>query len=312
MPSNNLGSIFRTLDINENNGLAINEKQNLTTYQQYFYQHAKDKLGIDAVYFLRDTEGISKTPLIYFSAIDKYDSDKIAELHRLSWNMGEAPLLFIVLPDKLLVYNNYIAPERKENKLNPNIGLIDTISLIKSLETERKLLNYHRIELETGEYWRKNSNRFSVKNRIDLSLINNLKVMRKTLLKRINAASIVHALLGRSIFIKYLEERQDSQGNSAFPPNFYSDYLPNATKYTDVLMSKDATYNLFSFLEGKFHGDIFPIMENEKDIVSEDDLHLIRLFLLGEIDLENNQLCLWPLYSFDTIPIQLISETFAY
>lgn len=310
MPQNSLGSIFRTLDINEQNGLAVNEHQDMTAYQRFFYKNAKDKLGIDAIYFLRDTEGNPRIPLIYFSSMDTYDSDKIAELHRLSWNMGEAPLLFVVLPDKLLIYNNYVSPERIDDKLNPSKGLIDTISLIRSLETERKLLNYHRIELETGEYWRKNDNRFSVKNRIDISLINNLKIMRKTLIKRIKSATIVHALLGRSIFIKYLEERKDSQGISAFPSDFYSDYLPNANKYTDVLMSKEATYNLFSFLERKFHGDIFPLIENEKDIVTEDDLKQIRLFLLGDIDLRSNQLSLWPLYSFNIIPIQLISSIY--
>ena len=311
MPLNeNLGTIFRTLDISEHNGLAINERQDMTIYQRYFYRHAKEKLGIDAIYFLRDTEGNPKIPLVYFSAMDTYDSDKIAELHRLSWNMGEAPLLFVVLPDKLLIYNNYAAPERKEDKLNPNKGLIETISLIKHLETERRLLSYHRIELETGEYWRKNNNRFSVKNRIDISLIDNLKVMRNTLIKTINSASIVHSLLGRSILIKYLEERSDSHGNSAFPPEFYSAYLPNATKYTDVLTSKKATYNLFSFLEKKFHGDMFRLIENEMDVVIEDDLLMIRDFLSGEIDLKNSQLSIWPLYSFNTIPIQLISSIY--
>ena len=60
--------------------------------------------------FLRDADGIPKTPLIYFAAMDSYDSNTIAEFHRLAWNLGEAPLLFVVTPDLLLVYNNYMAP----------------------------------------------------------------------------------------------------------------------------------------------------------------------------------------------------------
>jgi len=93
-----------------------------------------------------------KIPLIYFAAMDTYNQVHVAELHRLAWNLGEAPLLFIVTPDILLIYNNYIAPKQKDGKLDVEAGLIDTIKLISSLETERKLLQYHRLKLETGEF----------------------------------------------------------------------------------------------------------------------------------------------------------------
>ena len=52
-----LGSIFKSLDVNTNNGLAN----------------------------------------------DTYNQVHVAELHRLAWNLGEAPLLFIVTPDLLLI-----------------------------------------------------------------------------------------------------------------------------------------------------------------------------------------------------------------
>ena len=77
MPSS-LGSIFKALDIRAENGLAIDQDQYMTTYQKQFFLHAKEKLNIDAVYFLRDSDGTPKTPLIYFSAMDTYDSEKIA------------------------------------------------------------------------------------------------------------------------------------------------------------------------------------------------------------------------------------------
>lgn len=319
---NNLGSIFKALDITEQNGLALDQTQKFATYQKSFYLHAKEKLNIDAIFFLRDADGIPRTPLVYFSTMDTYDADKIAQLHRMSWNMGEAPLLFIVLPDEIIIYNNYESPRTIDGKLDPQKGLIETIKIVSNLETQRKLQNYHRIELETGEYWRKNNSRFNANNRIDTTLINNLKFMRKTLIKGIEinnsenlaqktgAASVVHCLLGRSILIKYLEERTDSNGNSVFPTGFYSDFLGGANSYTDLLISKDATYQFFAFLENKFHGDIFPILDGELNLVKEADLNLLRLFLVGDTDFENNQLALWPLYSFNAIPIQLISSIY--
>lgn len=63
--------------------------------------------------------------------------------------------------------------------------------------------------------------------------MNNLRVMRRELIhnirKRISIKelsdeqlfSIVHALLGRSILIKYLEERKDTEGNTVFPIGYF-------------------------------------------------------------------------------------------
>lgn len=79
-----LKGIFECLDINSNTGLATEDSlPEMSPFQRLFYTQVHEKLGIDAVYFLRDANGIAKIPLIYFSAIQKYDATKVAELHRL-------------------------------------------------------------------------------------------------------------------------------------------------------------------------------------------------------------------------------------
>ena len=320
----NLNSIFNTLDISPENGLAINNSvSNMTTYQKLFFKQVQDKVGIDAVYFLRDSDGIAKIPLIYFSAIDKYDPDKVADLHRLAWNLGEAPLLFIVTPDELRIFNNYQTPRKKDGSLDPSAGLIETINLTIDLESQRQQLShYNRMQFESGNFWRMSKVRFNSKARVDATLMNNLKAMRRTLIQRINkrlsteqqkdinVISIIHGLLSRSILIKYLEERKDSNDNSVFPNGFYMQFLNGAHCYADVLVSKGATYELFACLEKKFNGDMLPLVDNELEVVDEDDLNMLRLFLLGDTELESRQLALWPLYSFDVIPIQLISSIY--
>ena len=156
-----LGSIFNSLDMNYTNGLTDSVSQSKTVFQEFFFSQVKEKLGIDAVFFLRDAEGIPKIPMIYFSAMDSYDSERIAELHRLSWNTGEAPLLFVVLPDQLLVYNNYELPSvrNEDGSFDNTKGLLEIISVTSSLEQQRKQLQqYHRIELESGEFWRNTEN----------------------------------------------------------------------------------------------------------------------------------------------------------
>lgn len=322
-----LKRIFKDLNINNNNGLATEEAiDNMTTYQRLLFSQAKEKIGADAVYFLRDADGIAKIPLIYFSMMDTYSAEATAKMHCLSWNMGEAPLLFVVTPTELKIFNNYKSPRNLNGSLDPTAGLIETISLITDLEIQRqKLSPYNRSLLESGEYWRQSRERFDINTRIDSTLMNNLKIMRRKLIntissrlsddkkEKINVVSIVHGLLSRSILIKYLEERKDSKGQSVFPEKFYEQFSLNNSvckQYTDVLNSKEATYKLFETLEKKFNGDMLPLIENEYELVTEDDLKELRLFLIGDSDLESQQLVLWPLYDFNVIPIQIISSIY--
>ena len=134
-----LNGIFECLDINSGTGLATEGNlQSMTSFQRLFYTQVHEKIGIDAVYFLRDVDGIAKVPLIYFSVIQKYDAKQVAELHRLSWNLGEAPLLFVVTPDEILIYNNYETPQVIENgNLDPTAGIIEILSLRDGLVSEQ-------------------------------------------------------------------------------------------------------------------------------------------------------------------------------
>lgn len=320
-----LGSIFKTLDMNFENGLVYTNTENLPTYQQLICNMVQEKLGINAIYFLRDTDGTPKIPLIYFAAMDRYDIDAIADLHRLAWNLGDAPLLFVVTPERLLIYNNYAAPRRTENgSLDATAGLLETLEIINSLELQRQLLQYHRIKLETGEFWRdpQNSGRFDTRNRVDVTLMSNLRFMRHILIHNIRSrystkdladeklVAIVHALLGRSILIKYLEERTDKNGETVFPKDFFSHFKSHAKSYVDLLDNKDAAYSLFKELAHHFNGDMFPLVNREYEIISTEDLIELKTFLQGNMNYENQQLLLWPLYSFNIIPIQLISSIY--
>lgn len=317
-----LKGIFECLDINSNTGLATEDSlPEMSPFQRLFYTQVHEKLGIDAVYFLRDANGIAKIPLIYFSAIQKYDATKVAELHRLSWNLSEAPLLFVVTTDEVLIYNNYEAPQALEaGNLDPTAGIIETLSLTDGLASQRLALQkYHRSLLESGEYWRQSMTRFDAQGRVDTTLMSNLRIMRRTLINQISKrcdksketiTSVVHSLLSRSIFIKYLEERKDSNGETVFPQGFYSDFLESAKQYTDVLNSKEATYRLFRTLKEKFNGDTLQVSEVEIEIITQNDLDELRTFILGDSELESKQLALWPFYSFDIIPIQLISSIY--
>ena len=52
--------IIESLDINSGTGLATEDNlQSMTSFQRLFYTQVHEKIGIDAVYFLRDVFGFA-------------------------------------------------------------------------------------------------------------------------------------------------------------------------------------------------------------------------------------------------------------
>jgi len=75
------------------------------------WSEIEDKLQIDAIYF------VAIAPIIYFKRFEAFDREAIAELHRKIWNQGQAPLIFVILPDDIRIYNGYETPIRTASGL---------------------------------------------------------------------------------------------------------------------------------------------------------------------------------------------------
>ncbi len=75
-----------------------------------------------------------------------------------------------------------------------------------------------------------------------------------------------------------------------------------------MLRKKGACLELFDFLSGedRFNGEIFAWKgKNEREILKHADLNEFADFFEGR--LENGQYTFWRLYSFNDLPIELIS-----
>ncbi|MHB1420732.1 MAG: HsdM family class I SAM-dependent methyltransferase, partial [Bacillota bacterium] len=133
-----------------------------------------------------------------------------------------------------------------------------------------------------------------------------------------------HSLIGRSIFIRYLEDRgiltkeyfetvadKDpvwrSQLNSPLNgEEFLNDSSPRY--YLRVLGNKEFTYALYNKLTEDFNGDMFPQDNFEQEFVREIHLKMLQKFLSGDVD-EQQRLFFWA-YQFDIIPLELISSIY--
>jgi N-6 DNA Methylase len=264
----------------------------------------RNKLNATAIFEL------SGSPCIYFTRLGESDSEKskLAKLHRLAWNQGLAPMLWIVTPTDVRLYNCYSKPTSTDES-NPDQHLI---ALFK--QTEQGLQQLHdfadRLQIESGAFWQKDqAKRINRRQRVDVSLLENLRKAEARLVARGLEHSVAQALLGRSIFISYLHDR------GILTPEFFLKTF-HYEKVVDIFTDKTATYTLFAWIQQTFNGSLFPLeyiqkngsVISEYDIIQTEHLKVVQDFLFGKV-LETGQVPLWP-YNFDVIPVELISSIY--
>lgn len=272
---------------------------------------AKD-IGAEKVFF------VDNNPVIVFATTV---SNKQQEKFRKIWNMARPPLLFLASPGELAVYNLNQGPARDQADWEDTLEKrrLETAETIA--DVSKKLQEFRREQIETGRLFE--DMRFADDKSADKALIADLQVVRNELCDAGLIAKYAHSLIGRSIFIRYLEDRgvleesyfkKITRGKpqwreilNAPPPGSFVD--PELAKrfYLKVLSDKGFTYALFKQLSEDFNGDMFPDIEEEKAKV--EPLHLKKLqdFLCGNAD--GDQLFFFA-YKFEVIPIELISSIY--
>src|SRR5438105_11519930 len=156
--------------------------ENIAAEREITWREARDKLGIDAIYF------IANAPVIYFKRFEVSDLARIAELHRNIWSQSKIPLLFVILPGDIRIYSGYeppklsksrsefIEPSRLERKL-------DTAGQRSGDDLWQRLNIFTRLAIESGSFWREysDSQYFKKTTRADQKLVANLRYIRREL-----------------------------------------------------------------------------------------------------------------------------------
>lgn len=262
---------------------------------------------INAALFLKNV------PIAYFSRLSALDDAKIRQLHKNVWSQSKSPLLFVTLPHEIRIYNGYQSPPLSgEEDLNVPERLLQHLTDLTDQLTARQSIqqtlveetHYERVYLETGAFWDTiEGRRIDYQTRADKQLVDGMGQMRTLLINAGLTNHLAYTLLGRSIFIRYLEDRE------VLTPDWIEQMTDGrARSYREALETgRDATYHLFERLSQRFNGDLFPVEEAETDI-NETHLDLLLSFL-NRTNLETGQLSFWP-YNFEYIPIELISHIY--
>jgi len=277
----NLQKIFDDLGLKEGNGLFLLtdvDWKKECNFSSRVTRLIERKIRPDAFFCL------GNKPLILF-----YDCppDKPA-IHKAVWNFNESPIVFIAEEDKLEIFNGFSFLKDKD-----------------SLEPIGSLNDFKYFELVTGSTWEKYQKELDRKNRVDYHLLNNIKTARELLSQKINVqdSRIVNALIGKIIFIRYLIDRKVKIG---FEDE--SKYWTNEDLIS-ILSLRDRSIAFLKYLQFKFNGDMFPLENEDYELISQDCFNVI-IRLLNEEDLGKGQLSLFKLYDFSIIPIEFVSNVY--
>ena len=294
-----LTNVFDALEYLDDKGLVTVDSPDVGDERAYVWQEIRDKLQIDAAYFH------GNIPVVYFKELQTVNDDYLWDLHRSLWNHNRAPLLIAVLPQEVRVYNCFAPPQRDSGRLFAENGplLKQAVQQVTNvLELRRELSEYGRREIVSGRFARSQQGEFNREQRVDNRLLENLRHVRRYLIDDGLPESVANSLLGRSIFVRYLEDR------GVIDEDYFGRFGSGLTFHALLKGSWDETYQLFDELARRFNGDLFPINALERDQVKPQHLQRLGRFLDGE-EVTSGQMYFWA-YDFKYIPIELISAIY--
>lgn len=254
---------------------------------------------------------------IFKDAGDKPPSERqIAQWHEAAWNVGVAPLLWIITPTDVRLYDCYSSPA-KESPEQIAAKPLDVFSL----QAEDRLRSLDamcgRYATETGAFWSSAiGQRIDRRCRVDRQLLDEINALEDRLTALPPAGGLplqdekdetqasrdfAQRLIGRCIFTSYLMDRGIAQ---PFLPQDFSEDVAG------MFASVDSAFNLFRWLRSTFNGDLFPMDDPgaEQQRLGDDHLELLRDFVEGR-SLLSGQGRLFR-FRFDAIPVDLVSSIY--
>jgi N-6 DNA Methylase len=257
--------------------------------------------------------------------------ETLRELHRMAWNFSHSPTLITIEPGLLRAWTCCESPDKGkpfDDFLVHQIIPSDLSSEHTDALENRATRALHWINLVSGEFFATHATRFNRDGRADQMLLGNLRDIRAKLIgAELKDDDVCHDLLARIIFVQFLFDRKDSDGAAALTTTKLARLHAEGVltrihvDFASILADYKDTYNLFDWLNTKFNGDLFPGKGDtptaraqgwakERRVVNKIHLELLSNFIRGDIDMPSGQVCLWPQYSFDVIPLEFISSIY--
>jgi hypothetical protein len=300
----NLDQLLDQLGYTQSQNYRSTNESSQEPLTEHLFRAAK-KAGVQGAYVFQTSPPEQKIlpprPAVYVA--EAKTREEAREIHQRLWNFGNAPFLVILLPNEIRVYTGFDFSLGNEKK-----GLVNEIQDIANLTFEsirEKLRDFGSDSIDSGEIWQTQAKHITPENRVDIHLLNNLEKLEKHLKIKGVDISIIHALIGKYVYIRYLYDRQILS----------REWLAENNINLDTILGRNATLEgllkLTELLENRFNGAIFPLPSNVEEILGDDEIvSLVASAFKGD-DLASGQLHLdFNAYDFSYIPVETLSSIY--
>ena len=239
------------------------------------------------------------------------DAD-IRHWHEAAWNIGVAPLLWIITPTDVRLYDCYASPVQRGPQARTSLDhfAVDSEDRLRALDAA-----CGRLATETGAFWSSAiGKKIDRRHRVDRELLAEINALEQHLVgltpndastdSRALARDFAQRFIGRCIFTWYLLDRELAQPflPREIPPDLRA-----------MFATPDSAFRLFDWLRATFNGDLFPMDDPgaERDHLTTGHLACIREFVEGRslTPKRKGQGRLFR-FRFNAIPIDLISAIY--
>jgi hypothetical protein len=270
---------------------------------EHLFRAAK-KAGVQGAYLFQtspqDQKILPDRPAVYVA--EAKTREEARQIHQRLWNLGNAPFLVILLPNEIRVYTGFDFSVSNEGK-----GLVKEIKNISDLTFESigdQLADFNTESIDSGRIWETQARHITPEKRVDTHLLKNLEELEKYLKTKDLDLPIIHALIGKYVYIRYLYDRGILS----------EDFLVDNGLTLDTVLGRNATLagllHLTEVLESRFNGSIFPLPPNIDTVLSDEIVSLVASTFKGD-DPVSGQLHLdFEAYDFSYIPVETLSSIY--
>jgi hypothetical protein len=257
---------------------------------------------------------------IFKDAGDAIPADaEIERWHEAAWNIGVAPLLWIITPTEVRLYDCYASPWRGTD-LDVAAQPLERFDINDDDQLRALDAMCGRLATETGAFWSSAiGKRIDRQYRVDRELLAEINALEERLTalpptqaaarldgpsEIVAARNFAQRLIGRCIFTSYLLDRGIAQP-----------FLPRAlpSDLAEMIATPESAFRLFDWLRTTFDGDLFPMDDPgaERMRLGSSHLSLIGDFIEGRsLVPENHGQGRLFRFRFDAIPVDLISSIY--
>ncbi|MBI2419809.1 MAG: hypothetical protein HYV28_18245 [Ignavibacteriales bacterium] len=290
----------------------VSEKEMYSdNYELWFHLEKGEMFGVTAIFF-RETIGGRLVPQVYiydYTIKPISNINELTDIHRKIWTSGDIPIVCIFTSTHIKILDTSCPIEKTAEGNFVPAYLIDNLSFVGKVH---QMYNEHFFtKIKTGTYWDDESVIVSFKkSSYDLFIEHLKKIIHEFVAKSEVDEHVAQKLIIQSILIKYLEERVDPFGNRVFPNDYFNKYSAS-TCFCDILRQGLALDFFKDLNDNHFNGGIFSWDKAEELQLKKCNFEYLADALDGKTD-GNNQYLLgfWKLYSFEYIPIELISRLY--